>query len=140
VLIDLDHFKGLNDGLGHGAADRALKAISDALTGILQRTGDLAARYGGDEFVLVLPNTNPDGAFKVASDVQHAITRLHLPHPGSPIDTSVTVSIGVATSWPLKKGSANGLMLAVDRALYSAKRAGRNRVSVAGSKVNAGGA
>ena len=141
VLIDLDHFKGLNDGLGHGAADRALKAISTALTQILQRTGDLAARYGGDEFVLVLPNTNPDGAFKVASDVQAAITRLDLPHPGSPIGTTVTVSMGVATSWPLKKGSANSLLLAADRALYSAKRAGRNRIAVAGSaKVNPGGA
>lgn len=130
VLLDLDHFKGLNDGLGHGAADRALKAISVALTNILQRAGDLAARYGGDEFILVLPNTNPEGAFKVATDVQEAIDKLNLPHPGSPIDTRVTVSLGVATAWPLKKGSANSLMLAVDRALYSAKRKGRNRIAL----------
>jgi diguanylate cyclase (GGDEF)-like protein/PAS domain S-box-containing protein len=139
VLIDLDHFKGLNDGLGHGAADRALKAVSAALTQLMQRSGDLAARYGGDEFILVLPNTNPEGALKVATDVQDAVKKLGLPHPGSPIDTKVTVSAGVATWWPLKKGAANSLLLAADRALYGAKRAGRNRVVVAGSaKVNPG--
>jgi diguanylate cyclase (GGDEF)-like protein/PAS domain S-box-containing protein len=135
AIIDVDHFKGLNDGLGHGAADRALKAIAAALTHISKRAGDLAARYGGDEFVLVLPNTNADGALKTANDVRAAITDLALPHPGSPIDTKITASLGVATSWPLKKGSANSLLLAADRALYSAKRSGRNRIAVAGSAI-----
>jgi diguanylate cyclase (GGDEF)-like protein/PAS domain S-box-containing protein len=134
IIIDIDHFKGLNDGLGHGAADRALKVIASELTRALQRAGDLPARYGGDEFVVVLPNTNPEGAFKVANDVQAVIAKLAIAHPGSPIDTRITTSLGVATSWPLKKGSANGLLLAADRALYNAKRAGRNRIAVAGSK------
>jgi diguanylate cyclase (GGDEF)-like protein/PAS domain S-box-containing protein len=132
VLIDLDFFKGLNDGLGHSAADRALKSIAIELTRITQRAGDLAARYGGDEFVLVLPDTNPAGAYKLAHDVHSAITSLSIPHPGSPIDSRLTISLGVATSWPLKRGSANSLLLAADRALYSAKRTGRNRIAVAG--------
>jgi diguanylate cyclase (GGDEF)-like protein len=133
VLIDIDHFKGLNDGLGHGAADRVLMLIAAELSRSVRRPGDLAARYGGDEFILVLSGTGPDGAMTVASQVQESINRLSLAHPGSPIDSKVTVSQGVATSWPLKKGSSNSLMLAVDRALYNAKQTGRNRIAVAGS-------
>jgi diguanylate cyclase (GGDEF)-like protein/PAS domain S-box-containing protein len=132
VIVDIDHFKGLNDELGHGEGDKALKVIAAELTCVLQRAGDLATRYGGDEFVVVLPNTNPEGAFKVANDIQSAIAKLAIPHPGSPIDTKITTSLGIATAWPLKKGAANGLMFAADRALYSAKRAGRNRIAVAG--------
>jgi len=133
VLVDIDHFKGLNDGLGHGAADRVLMLVAAALTRTVRRPADLAARYGGDEFVLVLPGTGPDGAMTVASQVQEAIGRLSLANPGSPIDSKVTVSQGVATLWPLKKGAGNSLMLAVDRALYDAKQTGRNRIAISGS-------
>jgi len=131
VLIDVDHFKGLNDGLGHGPADHALVRVATALTQVARRPADLAARYGGDEFVLVLPDTNPDGAMTVAKQVHECIDHLAISHPGSPIHANVTVSQGVATSWPLKKGAANSLMLAADRSLYRAKHEGRNRIVVA---------
>lgn len=130
IIVDLDHFKGLNDVRGHTAADRALKSVGEVLTGTIRRPGDLAARYGGDEFVLVLPNTNPEGALKIADDVHTGIYKLAVPNPGSPIDSRVTASLGVATFWPLKKGSGNGLLLAADQALYVAKRDGKNRVAV----------
>jgi diguanylate cyclase (GGDEF)-like protein/PAS domain S-box-containing protein len=133
VLIDIDYFKGLNDGLGHGAADRALFLLAAELSKAAGRPGDLTSRYGGDEFVLVLPDTGPEGATRVANRVQVAIHQLELPNPGSPISSKMTVSQGVATAWPSKKGLCNGLMLAADRALYSAKKAGRNRMAVAGS-------
>jgi diguanylate cyclase (GGDEF)-like protein/PAS domain S-box-containing protein len=133
VLIDIDHFKGLNDGLGHGAADRALVLVAAELTQIARRSSDLPCRYGGDEFVLVLPDTNPEGAMGIADQVQQAIRQLALPNPASPVSSQLTVSQGVATVWPANKGSSNGLMLSADRALYSAKQAGRNRIMVAGS-------
>jgi len=132
VLIDVDHFKGLNDGLGHAAADRALTSIAAELSAAARRPGDLAARYGGDEFILILPETNHEGALTVAKEVQKAIDRLSLPHPGSPIHNKITVSQGVATVWPTKKASENCLLLAADRALYVAKETGRNRISSAG--------
>ena len=133
VIIDFDHFKNMNDALGHGEADLALKMIAAEITRALQRAGDFAARYGGDEFIVVLPNTNPEGALKVANDIHLAITDLAIPHPDSPVDSKLTASLGVATSWPAKKGTADGLLLAADGALFSAKRAGRNRVVVAES-------
>ena len=132
AIIDVDHFKDLNDALGHGEADRALKMIAAELTRVLQRAGDFVARYGGDEFVVVLPNTKSEGALKVANDIQVAIANLAIPHPGSPIDPMITTSMGIATSWPAKKGTADGLLLSADRALHSAKRAGRKRIVVAG--------
>ncbi len=132
VLVDVDHFKDLNDGLGHAAADRALTLVATQLVRVARRSVDLAVRYGGDEFILVLPDTGPEGALKIASQVQEAIGRLNLPNPGSSIDSKMTVSQGVATLLPMKKGSWNELLLAADRALYSAKQSGRNRFTVAG--------
>src|SRR5208283_4963206 len=97
------------------------------------RPADLTSRYGGDEFVVLLPETGPVGAGSVANKVQAAIRLLDLPNPGSPVSRKMTVSQGIATAWPAKKGSSGGLMLAVDRALYDAKQKGRDRISVASS-------
>ena len=129
VLIDIDHFKELNDTLGHGPADRALIAFACELKQIARRPADLIARYGGDEFVLVLPETGPDGAMVIAQQIHMVVDRLDLANPGSPISTKMTISQGVATAWPAKKGSSGDLMLHADRALYHAKQAGRNRFS-----------
>jgi len=129
VLIDIDHFKEMNDTLGHGPADRALVAFAAELKQIARRPADLVARYGGDEFVLVLPETGPDGAMVIAQQIQIAVDRLDLPNPGSPISAKMTISQGVATAWPAKKGTSGDLMLHADRALYNAKQAGRNRFS-----------
>jgi diguanylate cyclase (GGDEF)-like protein/PAS domain S-box-containing protein len=129
VIIDIDHFKELNDSLGHGPADRALVAFAAELKQIARRPADLVARYGGDEFVLVLGETGPEGAMCIAQQIQMAVDRLDLPNPGSPISSKMTISQGVATAWPAKKGSSSDLMLHADRALYTAKEAGKNRFS-----------
>ncbi len=129
VLVDIDHFKELNDSLGHGPADRALVTFAAELKRMVRRPADLVARYGGDEFVLVLPETGPEGAMCIAQQIQMAVDRLNLANPGSPISSRMTISQGVATAWPTKKGSSGDLMLHADRALYTAKQAGRNRFS-----------
>jgi diguanylate cyclase (GGDEF)-like protein/PAS domain S-box-containing protein len=129
LIIDIDHFKELNDTLGHGPADGALVAFAGELKRIARRPGDLCARYGGDEFVLVLPDTGPDGAMCIAQQVQVAVDRIGLSNPGSPISAKMTVSQGVATAWPAKKGASRDLMLNADKALYTAKEEGRNRFS-----------
>jgi len=129
VLVDIDHFKELNDSLGHGPADRALIAFAAELKLIARRPADLVARYGGDEFVCVLPETGPEGAMVIAQQIQMAVHRLDLANPGSPISGRMTISQGVATAWPAKKGTSGDLMLHADRALYTAKQAGRDRFS-----------
>ncbi|MGA2831725.1 MAG: diguanylate cyclase [Terracidiphilus sp.] len=129
LIIDIDHFKELNDTLGHGTADSALVAFAGELKQIARRPGDLCARYGGDEFVLVLPETDADGAMCIAKQVQMAADRLNLSNPGSPVSARMTVSQGVSTAWPAKKGNTSHLMLHADKALYDAKQAGRNRFS-----------
>jgi diguanylate cyclase (GGDEF)-like protein/PAS domain S-box-containing protein len=140
VLIDIDHFKGLNDALGHAVADQALISVGEQLTRIAQRSADFPARYGGDEFVLVLPDTGAEGAARIANQVKDAITRLDLPNPGSSSSPRVTVSQGIATANPATKGEFSSLMLSADRALYKAKHLGRNRISVApSSKISAEG-
>jgi diguanylate cyclase (GGDEF)-like protein len=133
VLIDIDHFKGLNDALGHWDADRSLVLLAKVLTESTRRSIDIAARYGGDEFILLLPATGPEGAMKVATEVQQGMNRYALADPGSRESGEVTVSQGVATAWPSRKGASNSLMLAADRALYRAKEAGRNRIETEGS-------
>jgi diguanylate cyclase (GGDEF)-like protein/PAS domain S-box-containing protein len=129
VIIDIDHFKEMNDTLGHGPADRALIEFAAELKRIARRPADLVARYGGDEFVLVLAETGPEGAMVIAQQIQMAVDRLELPNPGSPISNRMTISQGVATAWPAKKGSSSDLMLHADKALYTAKQAGKNRFS-----------
>lgn len=125
VLLDLDHFKQLNDSFGHDAGDTALAAVGDALlTGL--RESDMAARSGGEEFAVLLPDTALEGAVAVAEQLRAAIAAIDLPLPG----VALTASFGVAVL-PLHAVDADGLMRVADRALYAAKRAGRNRVEVA---------
>lgn len=128
LLIDVDHFKGFNDTYGHVAGDQCLRAAGQKLQQCLKRSGDLAAHYGGEEFTLILPNTDAAGALTVAELVLEHISALGVEHQGSPFGR-VTVSIGVATLHGIE---ANGreleLIKAADRALYRAKAAGRNRV------------
>jgi len=131
VVIDIDHFKELNDRVGHGPADDALIAVTEKLSRIARRPADLTARYGGDEFVMVLPDTGPDGAMIVARQIHEAVHQLDISNPASPVSKKMTVSQGIATVWPARKGESNGLMVAGDRALYRAKQAGRDRICVA---------
>lgn len=138
VIIDIDYFKELNDCLGHGPGDRALTAFAGELKQIARRPADLIARYGGDEFVLVLPETDPEGALCIAKQIQMAVQWLDFPNPGSPISSRLTVSQGIATAWPSKKGDGNSLMLQADQELYKAKQAGKNRISATATPQSQG--
>lgn len=130
ILIDVDFFKILNDTDGHVTADDALKAIAGCLQRVTHRSTDLAARYGGDEFVLILPDTTAEGAAAIAAQVQDSIRELNIVNSGSDIANTITVSQGIATVLPESKGGWSSLLRDADRALYQAKEAGRDRMVI----------
>ena len=127
LFIDVDYFKSYNDCHGHSAGDECLALVGKAVGYSLQRPADLAARYGGDEFVVLLPVTDTQGALDVAQRVLRAIYALDIPHGASPFGR-VTSSIGVAQMVPGPNSKPQELLERADRALYAAKQAGRNRV------------
>lgn len=128
LMCDVDFFKGYNDSLGHLAGDRALREVADILELQAWRPGDIAARFGGEEFVMLLAETNEDGALKVAERVREAIALRKLPYPDSPSGI-VTISIGVAAIVPDHATKPSALVQMADSALYQAKGSGRNRVA-----------
>ncbi|MCE4059431.1 diguanylate cyclase [Pandoraea sputorum] len=130
AFIDIDWFKRYNDTHGHQAGDAALAAVASAIGAALQRPSDAAGRYGGEEFIAVLPDTDALGAQRVAEGIRLAVDRLDLDHASSDFG-HVTVSIGVACRQPQAGESVDMLVKAADRALYRAKATGRNRVIVA---------
>ncbi|RWX74674.1 diguanylate cyclase [Neorhizobium lilium] len=135
LLIDLDHFKGFNDHYGHQVGDDCLRAVASAIQEALQRPADLAARYGGEEIAVILPNTDLAGAVAVAVSVRSAVEALCIPHVVTGAGAEkVTISVGVATALSAVGASIQmpaGLLRAADTALYKAKNNGRNRVETA---------
>jgi diguanylate cyclase (GGDEF)-like protein len=127
-MLDLDHFKSLNDIYGHQYGDDCLIQVVRALQASAQRSADLVARYGGEEFAIILPDTDRDGALRIAESMRAAVVSLGLPHEGSPTHPAVTISAGVTTFHPPADASAAHIIRAADRALYDAKHLGRNRV------------
>jgi diguanylate cyclase (GGDEF)-like protein len=126
LILDLDHFKAFNDAFGHLAGDRLLRAFAAALMPPMRQSA-LAARWGGEEFLVILPETDADGALKVAERLRAAIAQVRLEEtPAAP----VTVSIGAAV-FPQHGGDEGEMLAAADRALYRAKHAGRNRAELA---------
>ena len=124
IMLDVDRFKLLNDTAGHDAGDDALRRLADCFRCELRRL-DAAARFGGDEFALILPQAHADGALIVAERLRARIEQIEIPEVGN-----LTASIGIATV-PLNANSRLELFRAADDALYLAKRTGRNRVCVA---------
>ena len=122
VLLDLDHFKALNDTHGHPAGDECLRRIGQLLAETIRTSGDVVARYGGEEFALLLPSTDAASAEVVAERLRVLIERLSI--------HNVTASFGVAAMVPARLADPASLVAAADRALYTAKRAGRNCVRV----------
>lgn len=131
VLFDVDHFKALNDTLGHQRGDVCLTMLAAEMERVTRRSVDLAARIGGEEFAMILPNTAMEGARLVAEEVRQAFADLNLAHPASPIASCLTVSAGVATATRSLHSCPEELIAAADQALYAAKRRGRNRVVAA---------
>ena len=127
LMIDVDYFKAYNDRHGHPTGDACLIRIAEALRAVTQHHQGVVARYGGEEFAILLPNVAKLAASEVASTIRHTVASLDLTSRTGTA-APVTVSIGVATA--RRPGNAEALLLAVDDALYRAKRAGRNRVEV----------
>lgn len=127
LLIDLDHFKSINDRFGHPFGDFVLAEVGLCLSDLLQRSGDLLARVGGEEFALLLINTPAEGATRVAEQVCAAVRALPLVHEGSVVE--LTTSVGIAALVPPgdEPGDANLLFEQADLALYRAKNGGRDR-------------
>lgn len=129
VMLDIDHFKRYNDHYGHLAGDQCIRAVAQVLAGFARRPGDLAARYGGEEMTLLLPNAEPEDTYRIAEQIRQAVRALAIPHSGSDHGL-VTVSLGyhVYTPLPMDSTSEAQLLRAADEALYQAKDAGRDRV------------
>jgi diguanylate cyclase (GGDEF)-like protein len=131
LICDVDYFKTYNDYYGHAAGDVALQHIAEALTQVARRPADLVARYGGEELVLVLPETVLEDARLMGEAVREAVEEIGLVHERSKIGPLVTISVGVSAATPERHLSPAHLFRAADEALYAAKAGGRNRVSVA---------
>jgi diguanylate cyclase (GGDEF)-like protein/PAS domain S-box-containing protein len=129
LMLDIDHFKAFNDSLGHLAGDDALRQVGEALQNSLQREGDVACRYGGEEFAIILANTGLEGGEHVAARVHALIAALAIAHPASP-EGRLTLSIGLAVAEPITEEHPGALVARSDQALYRAKHDGRNRTCV----------
>ncbi|WP_013323116.1 diguanylate cyclase domain-containing protein [Gloeothece verrucosa] len=127
VLCDIDHFKQYNDFYGHPQGDLCLKQVAQGIASNLKRSADLVTRYGGEEFAVILPNTDLDGAIHVVKQIQQAIAQLKLPHQGLGLEKYVSLSMGIATMIPGPNLSYEELISLADKALYKAKANGRNR-------------
>jgi diguanylate cyclase (GGDEF)-like protein len=130
VMLDIDHFKRINDTFGHPFGDQVLKAVAQTACSRLREV-DLMARYGGEELIALLPETSPVDALRVCERVREAIASLGLEHPGADghvQEVRLTASLGVATVPAANLTSAEALLMAADTSLYAAKGAGRNRV------------
>lgn len=127
LMLDADHFKAYNDTYGHQRGDSCLKQIAEACQDVVSRPGDLVARFGGEEFVVILPNTENAGAMQVAEEISEALRSRRLEHICNELGI-VTISIGCATLVPKFARHPSDLIELADKALYRAKEAGRNRV------------
>lgn len=128
IMIDIDWFKSFNDTYGHLAGDDCLRRVATALETSVRRSTDLVTRYGGEEFCVLLPLTELEGAILAGHSMMRAVQDLQIPHGGSPFGF-VTVSMGVAGCLPDHAGHADELVHAADTALYNAKTEGKNRLA-----------
>ena len=130
LMMDLDLFKAYNDTYGHLQGDDVLKLVAKTLYNTLHRPGDLIARWGGEEFVALLPETDLDGACQVAERLRLAVFALQIPHEASSFDQYLTISVGVASSDDHDYKSYCNLLQKADEAVYRAKSNGRDTVAV----------
>lgn len=128
VMIDVDFFKKYNDYYGHQRGDDVLIQVAKTLQKSIGRSSDFVARYGGEEFSVILPGTDLRGALKVGEKMRQNINNLKIPHEKSDINQYITISLGVACEIPSPEKSYDGIIEKADKALYSAKKQGRNRI------------
>jgi diguanylate cyclase (GGDEF)-like protein len=127
IMLDVDHFKLINDTYGHAAGDAALKALAETIQGML-RQSDIIGRYGGEEFVILLPEIDPLTAVGIAEKLRSALEQMHIQYEEHALD--LRASFGVTGVMPPEQVALNALQRYADRALYEAKETGRNRVCV----------
>jgi two-component system chemotaxis family response regulator WspR len=130
LMIDVDNFKRYNDSYGHLAGDEVLKSVATAMQKSFLRPTDLLARFGGEEFVVILPATPPDAVRSLGEKVRRNVETLHIPHSGSTVGAYLTISVGGAATIPKKDESFLALIATADAALYEAKGSGKNRVVI----------
>jgi len=123
AIVDIDLFKVYNDEYGHTQGDVLLRTLAQKITSMLKRPGDFVARWGGEEFVIMLPNTNLKGAIVHAEEIRQSVQEMEVPNL-----PSATISIGVASTHPSVNSSVHEIFNMADKALYEAKNTGRNRV------------
>jgi diguanylate cyclase (GGDEF)-like protein len=128
ALLDVDHFKAFNDGYGHLEGDACLKKITETLEAGLKRPGEVVARFGGEEFVVLFPHTTLDDVSKNGDWLCQTVRELKYPHQFSPGEHVVTISVGVSALVPNEVNSVRDLIDSADKALCQAKSEGRNRV------------
>ena len=128
LMFDIDRFKSVNDRFGHQAGDDILKHTARIIGDSARREGDLAARFGGEEFILLLPDTSGQGAFSIAENIRKATARMGFHYDGQ--DVSITISAGLASMVPDNGADPELLIRRADEGLYLAKRSGRNKVCI----------
>jgi diguanylate cyclase (GGDEF)-like protein/PAS domain S-box-containing protein len=128
IMLDIDYFKQYNDHYGHLQGDECLRQVARALLSASTRARDFLGRFGGEEFVMILPETDAQAALRVAERCRHVILDQGIAHAGSGVGRTLTISLGVATQVPTEGGSARDLIDRVDKRLYEAKQQGRNRI------------
>jgi diguanylate cyclase (GGDEF)-like protein len=128
ALVDADYFKAFNDEYGHLAGDECLRMVAATIQTSIRRPGDFCARFGGEEFVIIQPDTDSQGALRVAEIIQSCVRALGIPHARSAVSPNVSISIGVSTTIPSRDRSHLDFLNDVDMALYRAKEDGRDRI------------
>ena len=129
LMIDIDYFKKYNDTYGHNAGDECLKTVAQTLKNSIKRAGDFVTRYGGEEFIVVLPNTNEDGACMIANEMLENVRARNITHEKSEAASCVTISIGVTTGTVKHTHKVNDYIKCADKALYVSKQNGRNQLT-----------
>ncbi|MEL6927826.1 MAG: diguanylate cyclase [Cyanobacteria bacterium J06600_6] len=127
ILGDIDYFKLYNDNLGHQSGDLCLRQVARAINKTVRRPADLVARYGGEEFAVILPQTSSQNAFKVSEAIRLEIKQLAIPHPQSLVGNHISLSLGVTCVVPQAMYTKKQLLVTADKALYQAKKQGRDR-------------
>jgi diguanylate cyclase (GGDEF)-like protein len=130
IMIDIDAFKAYNDVYGHQAGDDCLRRVAESLQSHLHRASDIVTRYGGEEFAVLIAGAERDRAGNLAESLRTSVETMRIEHRASPASNVVTISVGVATMIPDRERDPVALLKSADDALYAAKAAGRNRVSV----------
>lgn len=130
VMVDIDHFKAYNDHYGHLQGDESLKRAAQALSAAATRPRDAVARFGGEEFALILPESDAASAQKIAERCRSLMFKEQIAHAASPVSQILTLSFGVGTVVPTQEGGMMEFIDAVDRQLYQAKQQGRDRIAV----------